>query len=521
MYTVFIADDEVSIREGLKCIMDWDDLGFKICGEASNGSDALSEILTKQPDLVLLDIRMPKMYGINVIKAAREQGFAGKCILLSGFSDFEYAQTAIRYGVNFYLTKPIDEDELEQSIMKVKELLDQENIQDKYVSQYKKRAKNVILQELLVNSLSMDSGALSPQDIKEFQLDFHIFQVVIYENFDRRVSDLAYNFADLLKITNKGNQTFEYLKVDTLDIILLKGEFALRKLQDFLNHYEKSSPQKGSPLDTLFLAYGRPVGNISEIYYSYHDAIQLINRRFFCSQGQHTLGYLELPNIMIQEKELTQECILQFASQLTEHLQTFNRKKVTETLSQINDYLYNVENNIPSVKLFLTDIYLQVKERISNIYKTIDVPFPSNSSIIELIEKKYYLYEVIRFLSEQFEMIMNATGNSSRDSIIDDVIYYIDHNYHKNIKLESIAPLFGYNSAYLGKIFSKIVGSSFNSYVDYIRINESKDLLLQNKLKVYEISEQIGYKNVDYFHKKFKKYVGISPVEFRRNHELE
>jgi two-component system response regulator YesN len=116
-------------------------------------------------------------------------------------------------------------------------------------------------------------------------------------------------------------------------------------------------------------------------------------------------------------------------------------------------------------------------------------------------------------------MIMRSTGNSSRGSIIDDVIYYIDHNYKNNIKLETIAPLFGYNSAYLGKIFSKTVGISFNSYVDTVRINQSKKLLLQNDLKVYKISELIGYKNVDYFHKKFKKYVGISPAEYRKRNE--
>jgi two-component system response regulator YesN len=182
---------------------------------------------------------------------------------------------------------------------------------------------------------------------------------------------------------------------------------------------------------------------------------------------------------------------------------------------------YNVNDSIAAIKLFLVDIYLQIKEKLNHIYNTIDIPFPTNSSVIDLIEKKYYLYEIIRFFSEQFEMIMNATGNSSRDSIIDDIIYYIDHNYQNNIKLESIAPLFGYNSAYLGKIFSKTVGINFNSYVDYIRINHSKELLLQNKLKVYEISEVIGYKNVDYFHKKFKKYVGVSPAEFRKNAEQQ
>ena len=118
-------------------------------------------------------------------------------------------------------------------------------------------------------------------------------------------------------------------------------------------------------------------------------------------------------------------------------------------------------------------------------------------------------------------MIMSAIGNSSRDSVLDDIIYYIDHNFQTNIKLETIAPLFGYNSAYLGKIFNKTVGESFNSYVDHVRINYSKELLLQNKLKVYEIAEQVGYKNVDYFHKKFKKYVGESPAEYRKKNGSE
>jgi two-component system response regulator YesN len=111
---------------------------------------------------------------------------------------------------------------------------------------------------------------------------------------------------------------------------------------------------------------------------------------------------------------------------------------------------------------------------------------------------------------------MSATGNSSRDSVLDDILYYIEHNYASNIKLEGIAALFGYNSSYLGKIFNKNVGESFNSYVDQVRIKHAIELLVENKHKVYEIAEMVGYKNVDYFHKKFKKYVGESPAEYRK-----
>jgi two-component system response regulator YesN len=150
----------------------------------------------------------------------------------------------------------------------------------------------------------------------------------------------------------------------------------------------------------------------------------------------------------------------------------------------------------------------------------LEIPFPSNSLIIDVINSKHYLYEITKFLSEQFEMAMNATGNPSRNNIMEDILEYIDRNYWKNIKLESIAPLFGYNSAYLGKLFNRTFGISFNTYLDRKRVDRSKELLLENKMKVYEISNLVGYSNIDYFHKKFKKYVGISPAEFRKKHRV-
>lgn len=125
METLFIADDENAIREGLKQIIDWNALGFTLCGEASNGKDALAQILALSPDLVLLDVKMPGLHGTEVIRQAREAGFTGKCIILSGYADFHYAQEAIRSGVRFYLTKPIDEDELLETVTQIREELAQ------------------------------------------------------------------------------------------------------------------------------------------------------------------------------------------------------------------------------------------------------------------------------------------------------------------------------------------------------------------------------------------------------------
>lgn len=510
METLYIADDEANIREGLKLILDWEDLGFTICGEAGNGEDALSDILRLNPSLVFLDIRMPRMYGIDVAKAAREQGYKGRFIILSGYSDFTYAQKAINYGVDNYLTKPIDEDELLEAVLQVKKIIEKEKSSSTSIEQYKKKAKNVILSDLILGN--MDMGQM---DTSGMNLDASVYQVLIYENFNREITDIYYHFSDLLRVSHSKNDIFEYLHENGHDIILLKGELALYKFERFLSHYE-NTPQKGSPLDSLFIVYGHPVDDLFSIHTSYAEASTLILRRFFCIQGQHTLGFEELPDLAKKNLEITSKKLQEYSEQLIGYIQSFNRKKTAEALFSLENYLYNVVNDIKDVKLFLTDLYLQIKEKINHVYNTCEIPFPSNSSIIDIITKKYYLYEIIQFFSEQFEMIMNTIGNTSRDSVLDDILYYIDHNFKNNIKLETIAPLFGYNSAYLGKIFSKTFNESFNSYVDNRRIEYSKELLLENRLKVYEIAEQVGYKNVDYFHKKFKKYVGESPAEFRK-----
>ncbi len=520
MYRVLIVDDEAFIREGLKVICDWEELGFTVCGDAASGEEALQKILQDKPDLVLMDIKMPGMTGLEIIKRCRDAGVNSRFIVISGYSDFTYAQEAIRYGVENYLTKPVDEEELIPTIKSIKENMDKENRSSSHLVQIRRKAKDVILQEIVHNTAPLEN-ILTREDIDELELDADIYQIVIYENFSLLPTGSSYSFADLLKVTNRGEHTFNHFEIDKKDVVLLKGTYALNRFQDFLSKYESATPpQSGSPLDTLFLAYGRPVATLEEVHKSYAEAMTLICRRFFCMNGQHTLGYEELPGVEAMSQAINPEILQRYADEFISYLQTFNRKKVISTLSELEDFLYDVKNDITEVKLFLTDMYLRIKEGISVAYNNATIPFASNTSVINLITEKYYLYEIIQFFSEQFEMIMNSTGNPSRNSVLDDVLYYIDHNYQNNIKLETIAPLFGYNSAYLGKIFSKTVGENFNSYVDHMRIEHSKELLLNKGLKVYEIAERVGYRNVDYFHKKFRKYVGLSPAEFRKQNSI-
>lgn len=522
--TLLIADDESSIRMGLKCIVDWNELGFTICGEAANGEEALARILALNPSLVLLDVKMPKMHGTEVIRRAREAGFQGKCIILSGYSDFKYAQEAIKSGVRFYLTKPIDEDELYQTVSEIKQELAEEKQHSTHFTEFQNKAKGVVLQELLTDTLNTP---LSDQDLDHFCLTAEVYQVVICEDFHTQAAAAPYTFAELLKVINRDNNIFEHLKINHRDVVLLKGSHGLNKLSDFLDRFEENTAQSGSPLESMFLAYGRPVSAPADIHLSYEDAAQLLTRRFFCKQEQHAMGYELLPELPSSAPsslsahgrtalELNEAALARYTDRFVDYIQSYNRRMTVATLSELEETLLYAPDEVRDIKLFLTDLYLQIKEKTNRAYASSKIPFSSNSSVLEFIDSCNYLYEIIQFLSKQFEMIMDATGNPSRDTILDDVLYYIDHHFRENIKLETIAPLFGYNSAYLGKIFSKTVGENFNSYVDHRRIEHSKQLLLENQLKVYEIAEQVGYKNVDYFHKKFKKYVGESPAEFRK-----
>ena len=293
MYKLFIADDEAIIREGLRCLLDWETLGFTIAGEAANGDAALQFLLSETPDLVLLYIRMPGMSGLDVVRIAREHGYDGKVVILSGYSDFNYARTAIRYGVLSYLTKPIDEDELLEIVTQIRNQLDSDASARDSSAHYRQKAYDSIIRDLLAGTAAYDR-----LDRAELHLNADVYQVIIYEKYSHRTEDASYRFSDLLRVTNQDHNSFDHITDDSREIILLKGSFATEKFGSFLERFQRQyQPQKDSPLDSLFLAYGRPVSHLEEIALSYTDASRLIDQRFFCEEDQHTLGYENLPTL--------------------------------------------------------------------------------------------------------------------------------------------------------------------------------------------------------------------------------
>ena len=212
---VLIADDEAVVLEGLKYIIDWEALGFSICSQAKNGNETLEKIMKLSPDLVLLDIRMPGLTGIEIVQIARERGFTGHFIILSGYSDFSYAQTAIRYGVDFYLTKPIDEDELENAVTTVRNQIEEEHKSARTLHQYRESARDTIIRNLLTG----DFRDVSELNLSDLRLSTDIYQVVAYERFTQDPFQIPWDFAELLRVTNQDHNSFDHVTIDHREIM--------------------------------------------------------------------------------------------------------------------------------------------------------------------------------------------------------------------------------------------------------------------------------------------------------------
>lgn len=517
MMKVFIADDEVNVRQGLKKIINWEELGFQICGEAGNGVACLEGIISKKPDLVLLDIRMPKMQGIQVVKSAREQGFTGKIIILSGYSDFEYAQSAIRYNVDYYLLKPIDEEELTNAVKSVYNTIMEEKKEEASLNKYFLKAKNIVLRDIITGSV--EEEGLNEEEISylknQLGLEYDCYKLILVERYynDRETPFHENDLIQFFHLIHSDIKYINFLEINNQNILLLKGSQMINRFEKLLTSLEKEEVQEHYK---PYVIVGKTVTSIIDISESYHNLNQLRNQKFFSNRNKSIL----LEDNSKEEKStdylLTKEEGDRIYELLYKNIESYNRTGIKEVLEETRKKLEYTSENIESIKNFLTGILLHIKHDVSNDYKKSEIEFKSNAEMISTIQKMNFLYEVLDYLEDQMVQIIKAIGNSTCESILSDILHYIDQNYKKNLKLETIATIFGYNSAYLGKVFTKNMGENFNSYVDKVRINYAKELVLEDKLKIYEIAENVGYKNLDYFHRKFKRYVGYSPAEYRK-----
>lgn len=547
MPTVLIADDEENIRRGLQYIIDWEQEGFTVAGDAATGTEALRKILALLPDLVLMDIHMPGMQGLDVIRAAREQGFKGRFIVISGYSEFSYAQTALRYGVTDYLTKPVDEDELQKLAAKIAGEIREE-------SETKARRSRILQDSgiALFHELLRDENAAARytrQELAGMHMDTDLFRTVIFEPYEKstgtdamrvHASDLLDNYMDrdaYLSLSEQGKE-----------LVLLRGRPAVEAFAAMSGRLLEGAAMEGSPISTVFIAAGPVVHDLSAVKSAVEQTVRLGEQRFYCEKGVHIVsveepreagGKPENPDVSperedtgsVPEKEAedttpapdtdgslrTAARSKLWRQRLFEAVRDGSSRAAEDALSGMETELLEQEMSADGVRLFFSDLFVQLREEVLKTWPERAPGVDGTGRILEIVRASEFLYEILDY-GEQLvrQMAGGAEGGSISDTM-GEVLDYIDRNYAVNLRLESLAERFGYNSTYFGKVFTRETGTSFNSYLNSRRMEGAKQMLREGRLHIYEIAERSGYGNVDYFSRKFRQYMGMTPQEYRKN----
>ncbi len=467
--------------------------------------DAVSIIISRSPSLVIIDAALPLSELRDIMEITRSRGFEGHFFLISSKSDFKAAQTALKYGADRYFVTPIEPAEFTAELKSLRQRIEEKKKNEEFLTFCRTCAFREILRNVVV------FGKLPEKDaLQALGFDADLYQAAILESLVSETPASRVTFAELVRNSGLDRVAFDSFSSDGAEVILLKGSRSIGSVNEILSDYAARSKDSAG----FFLSFGNPVSSPDSINTSYSQARYVADRKFLVSGGTFVFSYEN--SMALKRDSLSGSQMTSFCRQFLEGLQTFKRHNVMEVTEALRDYLVSTQAPASEVKLFLTDLFLQIKESFLRLYSTANIPFASNSEILTLIGRKVFLHEVLSFYSEQFDLIMSSIGGTSRDSVLDDIFYYISHNYSTPIKLETLASLFGYNSAYLGKIFHKAAGMSFNNYVDKLRVEHSMKLLRESDMKVYEIARQVGYKSVDYYHKKFRAVTGESPAEYRK-----
>ncbi len=503
MYKVMFIDDEPIIREGMRHVIDWEALSFSIEGDYGHAREGLKAIVKHQPDVVFVDIKMPGMTGLELVTEAKREGYEGHFIILSGYSNFDYAKASIKLGVDAYLLKPIDEDELVDCLLEMKENMKQEERIHSQISQFKEQSIHEAWRAV-VDGRTNDW--LGHSELKLLSGPFLIGSIFFHKALSRRRLKALFVEHHITKAFVVFKDNLSYLvfpsATDATKDDFKQAVVLIKKLID----------------DQAYGILAEPVEDIHEIF-SEVKTMQETNQIIYVlpSQVMYTTTH-----VLQMGDEEEQAFDLQTAIQRVIHALEFKDKVILNSVKEafISYFQMNrmtkdrVEQIIFEFVLHLTD---QVKEQYP------DVTMTSKNEWYEIIIDAEYLFDLLDELMEEVwamsHQMKSFQLNAEND--MEKVVAYVHHYYAKDLSLKVLAEIFCYNSSYLGKKFKKYTGEYFHVYLERFRIETAKQLLTNRAIKIYQVSEAVGFNNMDYFYKKFKKHVGKSPKEYQLSLERD
>jgi len=484
MYRVLIADDEPWVAYGITKLIDWETEGYVIAGEAFDGLSALQFIREEKPDVVISDIRMPGLDGIELMEAVRKEGIDAEVIVVSGYAEFDYAKQAILLGAFDYLLKQIDRQELLNTVRRLRAKLEGKK--------RSRRAENDRIEDWF--ELMESDPALSA---RQFMLDK--IGEAPYPN---------YQFISFLCQSEQGLEAMYRLVMEIEGWRALSFRTGRHKLTVLVNHDLSQEPHGISRLCELSLRWCSRSG-ISSV----GEADSSVSR-LYQEADIAVLSAFSMPDeriIAYREASIPGE-----AWKLLLQMEAAIKEQKPERIGNLLDQLVRLCTTEPLFIDQIAVIYGQVAALILKYYPKRygqgGIEFLTYDQIARLYTSPAQLFGELKPLCEMPAEVEGAVSHAQIRKIMD----HIESRLTEDLSLSDMARQLNLSVGYLSLLFKRETGMTYSEYVTSKRLELAKSLLREDSLSIQEIAERTGYKDYYHFNKLFKKHVGVTPSKYRK-----
>lgn len=533
---VFLVEDEMVIRRGIKNSIDWEKEGYIFCGEASDGELAYPMIIKEKPDILITDIRMPFMDGLELCKLVKKELPNIKILILSGYDEFDYAKEAIRLGVTEYLLKPISSGKLLEALNGVSESIRREkedkDLVRKYMEEMRENTeheKQKFFEQMIAGNLSM-ADALETGKKYEMNLSAGMYNLLLFRftlGKENRKSGELLGEAEyaIEKLTERLEYVFEFqrgvegwaflLMADNEEQMSERVKELSKDLEEIMKNYSTIA---------YFGGIGQPVARLRELEESFREAERALAARFTMelnriisvedirmAQNVDTLDDIEITSFGEIEKTRTM-------------LEKFLNNGAEDEIDEFVDVYINElpEENLKSVLMrqyIIMDAYIVMMsfcEKIEGIEGEMQAQSEELKNSMKTIQTLEEIKNYIRMLLKKIIGVRDTISGRRYSDIIEIAKDQIRKTYMSDeISLNTIAAEVGMSPSYFSSIFSKEMGKTFVEYLTEIRMDRAKELLMCSSMKTSEIGYEVGYKDPHYISYIFKKTQNCTPKEFR------
>jgi len=533
MYRMLIVDDESWIRERIRYTIDWQKVGIQVAGEACDGEEALKMAEELYPDIILTDIRMPCIDGLELARELKKRGNEAKVIIISGYADFEYAKKAIQLGAFDYILKPFEDEELINVISVCVKELDRLKQKEELLERAGKQIKEsmLILKEKFLINL-VNGYFQSEQQIYSYMeyigleykgTNYICFVVQIDEcgtigpngDWDEHLAQFA--VCNIIKdfVAKIGESELFFLHTGEIICLIFSknsSDILARQVMSISNGIRRIV-RKVMDI-TVTIGIGRTCTTFLDISTSYREAKQALQfRTYFGADRTYNIKGLDanfrLNNIRPQ--------VLQ---PLLNSIRIGDIRSALRNLDiVVKEATKDAGNLLPvDLKLLYVEIAYPMAKIILEENTLIENSLSFSLNFFERFNMLQSMDQLKKFLEDTMMVIIDCLQNSvsnKKRKVIEKALEYIENHYNEPITMNDVARKLYLNATYFCKMFKDEMGESFTKYLMRLRIQKAIEFMNDPTLKIYEIAEKVGYSDVQYFTKIFKNFHGVTPMQYR------